>query len=106
HPTNLDFYCTAIDVATGRWYSRQCNDKKPYICKVPRMDSNTSAASTTAPSTWSTCPPTSCATGGEEVTSESTTLSAVTSGTSLTTRSGTCPNGWTYVAEAEGKCLR
>lgn len=33
-PVNCDSYCTA-DVSDGTWFSRPCNTRKPYICKVP-----------------------------------------------------------------------
>lgn len=111
-PVERDSYCTSMDMSAGRWYSRPCNTRKPYICKVPGTNScpPSNACPTTNCPTFTqpqcpSCPHVTCA----STTCPAPSCPAVTcpAPSCPPTRCPVaCPSGWTYVAEAEGKCLR
>ncbi|KAH7703981.1 hypothetical protein AAVH_28838, partial [Aphelenchoides avenae] len=81
-PNNQDFYCATLDISTGMWYSRLCNAKKPYVCKIPSVNGTATVSTPTAPTKGL---PTS-------------------SGTAVTT-SGMCPNGWEFLPISR-KCVK
>ncbi|KAH7721298.1 CBN-CLEC-50 protein [Aphelenchoides avenae] len=102
-PTNKEYYCTALGVSNGRWYSRACRTAKPYICKVPAVGGV--AATTATPFSCPACPTNSC-TSRSRAYSTSTVQSSTTSTSSAPPINGRCRDGWTYVAATGGKCLR
>lgn len=84
-----------MDMSNGRWHSRPCKMRKPYICKVPAVDScppSSACPTATATATSAQCP--AC----PSITCSTPSFPPITCPT-------TCPRGWTHVAETS-KCLR
>lgn len=95
HPVLRAGYCAVVNVTDGRWRSRFCSEKKPYVCQLSsalKIDRSVEA------SIRQNVPKSLL----ESLEDKAESKEVVPD---LMPAPKRCPSEWTYVA-VQGKCLR